>query len=163
MTEGPETSHASNGWGLDCRHREGLGRIQEGGGRLTGSWSFTGSSVAHGRDDFSNELGTHLGEPPPFFCMKSEENVVRFCCFSFHRTPSFLWWVLLGTSAIVGKGYSHGGMGHGLTNGSGGSYRSTSLSILKRCIVCGAHGSPWLVIVEVLGLVREKTSLLRYL
>lgn len=25
-----------NGWGLDSRHREGLGRIQEGGGRLKG-------------------------------------------------------------------------------------------------------------------------------
>lgn len=30
-----------------------------------GSWSFIGSSVAHGRDDFSDELGTHLGEPTP--------------------------------------------------------------------------------------------------
>lgn len=70
LTEGPETSRVSNGWGLDSRHREGLGRIQEGGGRLKGRGvgaSLTDSSVAHVRDDFSKELGTHLGEPLPLF------------------------------------------------------------------------------------------------
>lgn len=75
--------------------------------------------------------------------------------------------MLLGTSVIVGTGYSHGGTGHSLAHGSGGYYRNTGLSVLKRCNVLsmGQMGGLGWFIEEVSGLVRdgEKSFFLRCL
>lgn len=91
--------------------------------------------------------------------MKSEENVVRLCCFSFHRTPRFLRYVLLGTSVIVGTGHSHGGMGVGVPT------EVQACTSRRDVWFVGQMGAPGWFTVEVPGLVRvrEKTPLLRCL